>query len=110
MSSSRIAAEKCPRSILPLHNERAGAGDPGAHSDPALKSGSSPTNTTALFYRDRARQAEADANAATLDNVRSRWMRAAKAWDEMATRAEKTAERKSVNEEAKMIAEMMEDD
>ena len=38
------------------------------------------------------------------------WMRAAKAWDEMATRAEKTAERKSVNEEAKMIAEMMEDD
>ena len=37
-------------------------------------------------------------------------MRAAKAWDEMATRAEKTAERKSVNEEAKMIAEMMEDD
>jgi hypothetical protein len=95
---------------LPLHNERAGAGDPGAHSDPVLKPGSSPTNTTALFYRDRARQAEADANAATLDNVRSRWMRAAKAWDEMATRAEKTAERRSVNEEAKMVAEMMADD
>lgn len=68
------------------------------------------TNTTALFYRDRARQAEADANAATLDNVRSRWLRAAKAWDEMASRAEKTAERRSVNEEAKMVAEMMEDD
>lgn len=68
------------------------------------------TNTTALFYRDRARQAEADANSATLDNVRSRWMRAAKAWDEMATRAEKTAERRSVNEEAKMVAEMMADD
>jgi hypothetical protein len=64
----------------------------------------SPTNTTALFYRDRARQAEADADSATLDNVRSRWLRAAKAWDEMATRAEKTAERRSVNEEAKAMA------
>ena len=95
---------------MPLHDERAGAGNAGAHSAPTPASGSSPTNTTALFYRDRARQAEADANAATLDNVRTRWMRAAKAWDEMATRAEKTAERKSVNEEAKMIAEMMEDD
>ena len=85
-------------------------GAPSPPATPALTPGSSPTNTTALFYRDRARQAEADANAATLDNVRTRWMRAAKAWDEMATRAEKTAERKSVNEEAKMIAEMMEDD
>jgi hypothetical protein len=63
-----------------------------------------------MFYRDRARQAEADAKAATLDNVRSRWLRAAKAWDEMATRAENTAERRSVNEEAKMVAEMMADD
>lgn len=61
-------------------------------------------NTTALFYRDRARQAEADANAAQLDNVRSRWLRAAKAWDEMASRAEKTAERRSVNEDAKALA------
>lgn len=67
-------------------------------------------NTTVLFYRDRARQATADADAATLDNVRSRWLRAAKAWDEMASRAEKTAERRSTNEEAKMVAEMMEDD
>ncbi|GAA0328709.1 hypothetical protein GCM10009087_43650 [Sphingomonas oligophenolica] len=87
-----------------------GADEVGAPSQPAPPPGSSPTNTTALFYRDRARQAEADANAATLDNVRTRWMRAAKAWDEMATRAEKTAERRSVNEEAKMIAEMMADD
>jgi hypothetical protein len=86
-----------------------GAGQSGAPS-PCPKPGRSSTNTTALFYRDRARQAEADANAATLDNVRTRWLRAAKAWDEMATRAEKTAERRSVNEEAKMVAEMMEDD
>ena len=56
-----------------------------------------------MFYRDRARQAEADADSATLDNVRDRWQRAAKAWDEMATRAEKTAERRSVNEEAKAL-------
>jgi len=68
-----------------------------------------PTNTTALFYRDRARQAEADANAATLDNVRSRWLRAAQAWDEMATRAEKTAERRATNEDARMIAETTQD-
>ena len=83
---------------------------PIPHSVPATTPGSSSSSATAIFYRDRARQAEADANAATLDNVRTRWMRAAKAWDEMATRAEKTAERRSVNEEAKMIAEMMEDD
>ncbi len=110
MSSSRIAAARCPLSTLPLHNARVGVGESGAPSLPALQPGSTLTNTTALFYRDRARQAEADANAATLDNVRSRWMRAAKAWDEMATRAEKTAERRSVNEEAKMVAEMMADD
>jgi len=67
-------------------------------------------NTTVLFYQDRARQAHADAASASLDNVRDRWLRAAKAWDEMANRAEKTAERKSVNEDAKLTAEMMADD
>jgi hypothetical protein len=59
------------------------------------------TNTTAMFYRDRARQAQTDADSATLDNVRDRWTRAAKAWDEMATRAEKTADRRSASEDAK---------
>ena len=73
---------------------------------PLIFSRRPPTNTTAIFYRDRARQAESDASTATLDNVRSRFLRAAKAWDEMATRAEKTAERRSVNEEAKHLAEM----
>ena len=58
------------------------------------------------LYRARAASEQAIADAATLDNVRDRWSRAAKAWDEMATRAEKTAERRSVNEEAKaMIGE-----
>jgi len=110
MSSSRTVAARCQRSISLPHKSGVGADEVGAPSVPAPTSGNSSANTTALFYRDRARQAEADANAATLDNVRTRWIRAAKAWDEMATRAEKTAERKSVNEEAKLTAEMMEDD
>ncbi|WP_242147601.1 MULTISPECIES: hypothetical protein [unclassified Sphingomonas] len=67
-------------------------------------------NTTVMFYQDRARQAHADAASAKLDNVRDRWLRAAKAWDEMANRAEKTAERRSVNEDAKLSAEMTADD
>lgn len=61
--------------------------------------------TTAPFCRERARQAADDAASATLDNVRDRYLRAAKAWDEMATRAEKTAERRAVNEDAKMAVE-----
>jgi len=64
-------------------------------------------STTVLFYQDRARQAHADAASATLDNVRDRWLRAAKAWDEMAIRAEKTEQRRSVNEEAKLTVSMM---
>jgi len=110
MSSSRTVAARCPRSISLPHKSGVGADGVGAPSVPGQMPGSGSSSATALFYRDRARQAEADANAATLDNVRTRWMRAAKAWDEMATRAEKTAERRSVNEEAKMVAEMMEDD
>ena len=88
-------------------------GQRAARADPSPQSltfqifpGRPPTNATAIFYRDRARQAESDAASATLDNVRDRWLRAAKSWDEMATRAEKTAERRSVNEEAKHLAEM----
>lgn len=63
--------------------------------------------TTAPFCRERARQAQSDAACATLDNVRQRYLRAAKAWDEMANRAEKTAARRSVNEEAKAAAEAL---
>ncbi|MFC3557210.1 hypothetical protein ACFOKI_07335 [Sphingomonas qilianensis] len=82
-------------------------GGPGAIRRPPLFHGQNTrrvaTNTTAIFYRDRARQAQTDADSATLDNVRDRWTRAAKAWDEMATRAEKTADRRAVNEEAKAL-------
>ena len=39
------------------------------------------------FYAARAVEARADADAATLDNVRDRCLRAAAAWDAMASRA-----------------------
>ena len=39
------------------------------------------------FYRARAAEARADAEAATLFNVRERCLRAAAAWDAMAARA-----------------------
>jgi hypothetical protein len=38
----------------------------------------------------RAAEAAAQANAATLDNVRDRCLRSAAAWNEMAARAERT--------------------
>ena len=42
------------------------------------------------FYRARAVDARADAEAALLDNVRERCLRAAAAWDDMADRAART--------------------
>ena len=42
------------------------------------------------FYRARATEERANAGAATLDNVRDRAERAAKAWETMAERAERT--------------------
>ncbi|MEO7178600.1 MAG: hypothetical protein ABIW83_07135 [Allosphingosinicella sp.] len=39
------------------------------------------------FYQARAAEARADAEAATLANVRDRCLRAAAAWDAMAARA-----------------------
>jgi hypothetical protein len=42
------------------------------------------------FCVTRAAEARADANAATLDNVRDRCLRAASAWDAMAARAQRT--------------------
>lgn len=41
-------------------------------------------------YRLRAEQARAEANEATLENVRDRCLRAEAAWMEMATRADRT--------------------
>jgi len=42
------------------------------------------------FFRARAAEQHAAAASATLDNVRDRCERAARAWDEMAARAERT--------------------
>ena len=42
------------------------------------------------FYRSRAAEARADAEAATLENVRQRCLRAAAAWEDMADRAART--------------------
>jgi hypothetical protein len=42
------------------------------------------------FYRTQAVKATADADAATLENVRERCLRAAAAWDSMAERIERT--------------------
>jgi hypothetical protein len=42
------------------------------------------------FYTARAAEARADAEAATLDNVRDRCLRAAGAWEAMAARAHRT--------------------
>ena len=42
------------------------------------------------FYLERAAAARRDADAATLVNVRDRCLRAAAAWDEMASRAART--------------------
>ena len=46
-------------------------------------------SATQKFYRDRAADARRDADAATLDNVRDRHLRAAAAW-EMADRLART--------------------
>lgn len=41
------------------------------------------------FYLERAAEARAVAGAATLDNVRDRWLRSEASWTEMAVRSER---------------------
>jgi hypothetical protein len=41
-------------------------------------------------YLERAAEARASARAATLDNVRDRWLRAEATWTEMAARSQRT--------------------
>ena len=55
------------------------------------------------FYRTRAAECRAEAEAATLDNVRQRCLRAEAAWNEMAARAART-ERMRARSEAEMAA------
>ncbi|TKD52098.1 hypothetical protein FBR43_04070 [Sphingomonas baiyangensis] len=52
------------------------------------------------FYRARAAVEQANADAATLDNVRERCDRAAQAWTAMANRAERTRTQREAREAA----------
>ncbi len=52
------------------------------------------------FYLQRAEEARATAAAATLDNVRERWLRSEASWIEMAVRSERNETMR-----AKLIAE-----
>jgi hypothetical protein len=52
-------------------------------------------STQLQFYLDRAAQARADAEAASLDNVRDRCLRAEDAWNRMADRAARTEQLRS---------------
>jgi urease accessory protein UreF len=52
------------------------------------------------FYLERAAEARAIADAATLDNVRDRWLRSEASWTEMAVRREHAD-----NMRVKLIAE-----
>ena len=52
------------------------------------------------FYLSRAEEAKAGADAAELDNVRDRWLRAEAAWNEMADRAGRIEEARSEREKA----------
>lgn len=54
------------------------------------------------FYRGRAEQARAEADASTLDNVRERCLRAEAAWIAMAERGER-ADAMRTDREAKAL-------
>jgi hypothetical protein len=53
------------------------------------------------FYRARAIDARADADAASLDNVKERCLRAAAAWETMADRADRTSKMRDRQEAEK---------
>lgn len=67
---------------------------------PYFGQGSSIIADNAQFYRDRASTEQANADAASLDNVRDRCDRAAKAWTAMADRAERTQSQRAAREAA----------
>ena len=52
------------------------------------------------FYLERAAEARATAGAATLDNVRDRWLLSEASWAEMALRSERNDQQR-----AKLMAE-----
>ncbi|HEX8192194.1 MAG TPA: hypothetical protein VF552_04775 [Allosphingosinicella sp.] len=60
------------------------------------------------FYRARAADARADAEAASLDNVRDRCLRAAAAWEVMADRASRTGKMRERQEAEKAERQLVE--
>ena len=64
-----------------------------------------------IFYLERAAAARATAGAATLDNVRERWLRSEASWTEMAARSDRGEKMRArlIAEKAvaKMAAAMM---
>jgi hypothetical protein len=61
-------------------------------------------STQHQFYQERADEARRDAAAASLDNVRERCLRAASAWDQMASRARRTERNRAETETRKAEA------
>lgn len=63
------------------------------------------------FYREQAAQAREGASEATLDNVRSRWLKSEAAWTELADRSERAEQMRDklivdkANERAALAAE-----
>ena len=57
------------------------------------------------MYLARAKDARAEADAATLDNVRERCLRAEAAWREMAARAQRTERMRETLRTAKALEE-----
>ena len=60
-------------------------------------------STESELCRARAAQCRADADAATLDNVRDRCLRAEAAWAAMAERSERTDHLRASREAAKAV-------
>jgi hypothetical protein len=61
-------------------------------------------STQSEFYLARAAEARASASAATLDNVRDRWLRSEATWTEMAARSERGDKRRAEIIEEKAAA------
>lgn len=60
-----------------------------------------------LSYRENAAQARRDADAATLDNVRDRCLRAEAAWLDMADRHERIATARAEREAPRNVVELV---
>jgi hypothetical protein len=91
MTWSRTSAERPRRSTCSLSTNQKKRGGAASRRLRILPAKADMTNMTDReTYLARAAEARADADAATLDNVRDRCLRSEAAWNEMAARAERT--------------------